>query len=131
MTSHPLRNREWNLQKIWASPLKLEPVRVQAMWKGSKFLLTQVLESNDEDSEDEGLKMGDLIVPGSDQLRFDIFENLDIRMLSSIIVNDSSHTVINEYGSNLQKSKHDPLTTIEAKDALHGCKRSEFCQLED
>jgi len=93
--------------------------------------LTQVLESNDEYSEDEGLKMGDLIVPGSDQLRFGIFENLDIRMLSSIIVNDSSHTVINEYGSNLQKSKHDPLTTIEAKDALHGCKRSEFFQLED
>jgi hypothetical protein len=46
-------------------------------------------------------------------------------------VNESSHTVINEYGSNLQKSKHDPLTAIEAKNALHGCKKSEFFQLED
>lgn len=52
-------------------------------------------------------------------------------MLSSIIVVDSSHTVINEYGSNMQKSKHDPLTAIEAKNALHGCNRSEFFQLED
>jgi hypothetical protein len=88
---------------------------------------TQALGNNDEDSEDEGLRMGDLIIPESDQLRFGTFENLEIRMLSNIFVNESSHTVINEYGSNLQKSKHDPLTAI----ALHACKKFEFFQLED
>ena len=55
-----------------------------------------MLASNDVDSEDEGLKIGDLIVPGFEQLRFGTFDNLELRMLSSIFVEDSSHTVINE-----------------------------------
>ncbi|CAD6344041.1 unnamed protein product [Miscanthus lutarioriparius] len=61
---------------------------------------------SDEDSEDEGLKIGDLVAPGSDQLRFGNFDTL-------------------------VKYKQDPLITIEAKNALHGGDKSEFFQLED
>lgn len=39
----------------------------------------------------------------------------------------SDHSVaINEYGSNMFKSKFDPLKTIEAKTAIHGSSREEF-----
>jgi hypothetical protein len=88
-------------------------------------------ESVDEDSEDEALLMGDLVQPGSEQLRFGSFDNIEIRMLSTIIVNEDAHAVINEYGSNLKKSKFDPLKTIEAKKALHDCGKMKIFQLED
>lgn len=89
------------------------------------------LESVDEDSEDEALLMGDLVQPGSEQLRFGLFDNVEIRMLSTIIVNEDAHAVINEYGSNLENSKFDPLKTIEAKKALHDCGKTKIFQLED
>lgn len=88
-------------------------------------------ESVNEDSEDEALLMGDLVQPGSEQLRFGSFDNIGIRMLSTIIMNEESHAVINEYGSNLKKSKFDPLKTIEAKKALHDCGKMKIFQLED
>lgn len=37
---------------------------------------------SDEDSEDEGLKIGDLVVPRSDQLRFGNFDTLELRKIS-------------------------------------------------
>ena len=75
----------------------------------------QQMTVTEEDSEDEGLKTRDLIIPGSDQLRFGTFDTMEIRMLSSIHMDDSARVVINEYGSNFEKSKSDPLNTIEAK----------------
>jgi hypothetical protein len=58
-----------------------------------------------EESEDEVLKIGDLITPGSNQLRFGSFDTVEIRMLSIINVDDTARVVINEYGSNFEKSK--------------------------
>lgn len=85
----------------------------------------------EEDSEDEGLKIEDLIIPGCDQLRFGTFDTMEIRMLSSIQMDNSARVVINEYGSNFVKSKSDPLTTIEAKKTIYENNGSKFFCLED
>lgn len=52
-------------------------------------------------------------------------------MLTSINLGDASRTVINEYGSNLEKFKSDPLGTIKAKNALYGSNRDDFFQLDN
>jgi hypothetical protein len=41
----------------------------------------------EEDSEDEALLMGDLVVPGSEQLRFGNFDPVEIRTASCITIN--------------------------------------------
>jgi len=87
---------------------------------------THQVTNTEEDSEDEGLKIGDPIIAGSDQLRFDTFDTLEIKMLSSIHMDDSAQVVINEYGSNLEKSKSDPFATIEAKNSICDSSRSKF-----
>jgi hypothetical protein len=86
---------------------------------------------SDEDSEDEALMMGDLVVPGSEQLRFGNFDPVEIKTVSCITVNVNPQAVINEYGSNFVKYKQDPLVTIEAKNALHGTSKEEFFQLDN
>jgi hypothetical protein len=43
---------------------------------------------------------------------------MEIKMLTSINVDESAQVVINEYGSNLKKYKLDPLTTIEANNSI-------------
>jgi hypothetical protein len=85
---------------------------------------------NDDDSEDEGLKIGNLIEPGSDQLRFGNFDHMEVRMLTSIHFDDAARIVINEYGSNMEKFKSDPLATIEAKNALYGSNRNDIFQFD-
>jgi transposase-like protein len=77
------------------------------------------------------LKIGDLITPGSNQLRFGSFDTVEIRMLSIINVDDTARVVINEYGSNFEKSKSDPLTIIEANKSICGSSRAKYFQLED
>jgi hypothetical protein len=75
--------------------------------------------------------MGDLVVPGSEQLRFGNFDPVEIKTVSCITVNVNPQAVINEYGSNFVKYKQDPLVTIEAKNALHGTSKEEFFQLDN
>jgi hypothetical protein len=74
----------------------------------------------EEDSEDESLLMGDLVVPGSEQLRFGNFEITELKKV-----------VINEYGSNFMKYKQDPLVSIEAKKAIFDSKRDDIFQIDD
>jgi hypothetical protein len=80
----------------------------------------------EDESEDEGLKMGDLVPPGLEQLRFGDFDALELRKVSCITVNVNPQAVINEYGSNFIKYKQDPLVTIEAKNALYGNSKEHF-----
>lgn len=73
-----------------------------------------VEEEEEEESEDEGLKMGDLITPGCDVLNVGPSEPVgedrdNDRMLWKMDCNTSHTVVINEYGSNIFKSKFDPL----------------------
>jgi hypothetical protein len=75
---------------------------------------------SEEDSEDESFLMGDLVVPGSEQLRFGNFEITELRKV-----------VINEYGSNFMKYKQDPLVSIEAKKALFDSKRDDIFQIDE
>lgn len=87
---------------------------------------TKQMSGNDDDNEDEGLKIGDLIEPGSDQLRFGNFDHMEVRLLTSNHFDDTVRTVINEYGSNMEKFKSDPLATIEAKNALYGSNKNDI-----
>jgi hypothetical protein len=64
--------------------------------------------------------MGDLVVPGCEQLRFGNFDTTELRKV-----------VINEYGSNFMKYKQDPLVSIEAKKALFDSKRDDIFQFDD
>jgi hypothetical protein len=63
---------------------------------------------SEEDSEDEALLMGDLVVPGSKHLRFGNFDLVEIRTVSCITINVNPQAVINEYVSNFVKYKQDP-----------------------
>lgn len=74
--------------------------------------------------------MGDLIIPGCDQLKFGNFDNVEIRRLSCLYFNDNSSSMINEYGSNMERSKMDPLVAIEAKNAICKGKSSEIFQFD-
>jgi len=75
-------------------------------------------EESDEDSEDQGLSFDDIISPVGQHLNFGSFQNMEIRNLWTIHLNEHTTAVINEYGSNFIKSKLDPLAAIEAKHAL-------------
>lgn len=72
----------------------------------------------EEESEDEGLKFGDLLSPGGQKFNFGSFEQHEIRKLWKMRIAENKSTAINEYGSNFFKSKFDPLAAIEAKAAL-------------
>ncbi|CAN6381079.1 unnamed protein product [Urochloa humidicola] len=73
-----------------------------------------------EESEDQGLYMGDIIAPSGDHLNFGAFENTEIRNLWKMQIDNSKSVVINEYGSNLHKNSFDSLAVIEAKIAMKG-----------
>jgi hypothetical protein len=77
-------------------------------------------QASSEDSEDESLLMGDLVVPGYEQLRFGNFDNMELRKV-----------VFNEYGSNFMKFKLDSLMTIEVKNAIFDSKREDIFQFDD
>jgi hypothetical protein len=72
------------------------------------------------DSEDGTLLVGDLVVPGYEQLRFGNFDNMELRKV-----------VFNEYGSNFMKFKLDSLMTIEVKNAIFDSKREDIFQFDD
>jgi len=72
--------------------------------------------------------IGDLIAPGSERLRFENFDPVEIKTVSYISMDVNPHTIINEYGSNFVKYKLDLLVTIEAKNALHKNNKDEFFQ---
>lgn len=71
-----------------------------------------------EESEDEGLKFEDLLSPGGQNVNFGSFKQHEIRKIWNMRIAENKSTAINEYGSNLFKSKFDPLAAIEAKAAL-------------
>lgn len=59
--------------------------------------------------------MGDLIAPGSEQLRFGNFDNIEINKVSCIAINVNPQAIINEYGSNFMKYKLDPLRPLKLR----------------
>jgi hypothetical protein len=69
-------------------------------------------------SEDRGLTFGHLISPGCESLQFGSFQVGETRSIWSFQLNDNMAAVINEYGTNMFKSKFDPLAAIEAKSAI-------------
>ena len=77
-----------------------------------------VTEHSDSESSDQGLCFDDIISPGGEHLNFGTFQNMEIKNLWSVKLSENVSAVINEYGSNLFKSKFDPLAAIEAKNAL-------------
>lgn len=91
-----------------------------------KMKWSQAVEDSEE-SEDEGFKIGDMIQPGSDKLNIE-----PVKMAPDFTENDrkiyvmqysADHSVaINEYGSNMFKSKFDPLTTLQAKSSIMASK---------
>ncbi|CAN6184982.1 unnamed protein product [Urochloa humidicola] len=82
---------------------------------GDKFHGTALIESSEEESEDLGLKIGDIIAPGGDHLNFGSFQENEIKHLWRMQITSSNSVVINEYGSNLIKNSCDPLAVVEAK----------------
>jgi len=74
---------------------------------------------DDEDSEDQGLSFDDIISPGGQHLNFGTFQNMEIKKLWAVAMPDNMSAMINKYGTNLFKSKSDPLAAIEAKHALN------------
>lgn len=84
-----------------------------------------------EDSDDEGLKIGDMIQPGSDKLNVGppsvTTEFTENDRKTWVMQYNVDHIVaINEYGSNMFKSKFDPLTTIEEKTAIVSSKMGDL-----
>lgn len=75
--------------------------------------------------------MGDLVAPGTKQLRFGTSDVVELRKVSCISMSTNPHIVINEYVSNFMKYKQDPLVTVEAKNALHECNRDDIFHIED
>ncbi|TVU24383.1 hypothetical protein EJB05_26816, partial [Eragrostis curvula] len=88
---------------------------------------TETIAMSDEESEDEGLKIEDLVLPGSEVLNvgqcYTSELSEDSRKLSSFQHNAMHSFVINEYGTNLFRSKFDPLAAIEAKIAIENASR--------
>ncbi|PVH47856.1 hypothetical protein PAHAL_4G168500 [Panicum hallii] len=76
------------------------------------------LETIEEESEDQGLCFDDLISPGGEHFNFGSFQQIEVKQLSSVKLHENTSTMINEYGTNMFKSKFDPLTVIEAKNDL-------------
>lgn len=89
---------------------------------GSKAKVTEV-EGMEDDSDDESMQLGDMVLPGSEKLNVgqcssDTRDHDEGRKLWSVQCNAMQSVVINEYGSNMIKTKYDPLAAIEAKNAI-------------
>ena len=80
---------------------------------------------SEEESEDQGLCFDDIISPGGQHLSFGTIENMEIKNIWHMQISDDSSMPINEYGTNLFRSKFDPLAAFEAKTALRSGKLSE------
>ncbi|CAN6342986.1 unnamed protein product [Urochloa humidicola] len=72
----------------------------------------------EEDSEDQGLHIGELVSSDGSRLSFGSFQDNEITNQWKLQINWNKSVVINEYGSNLHKNKNDPLVITEAKLAL-------------
>ncbi|CAN6288347.1 unnamed protein product [Urochloa humidicola] len=75
-------------------------------------------ECSDEESEDQGLRLNDIVSPGGTRLSFGSFQQHEIRHLWKMKVSDSKTVAINEYGTNMMRLQYDPLAVIEAKLAM-------------
>ena len=74
--------------------------------------------AGETESPEQELCFDDIISPGGGHFTFGSFQNVEIKNLWKIDTGDNSSTVINEYGTNMVKSKSDPLVAVEAKQAL-------------
>jgi len=77
-----------------------------------------------EDSEDEGLNIGDLCMPGAESLSFGSFDSVEIRKLTCMAFTEGKSFAINEYGTNMYGGTFDSLAAIEAKRAIQN---HDFC----
>lgn len=100
-----------------------EPVKLS---KG-KGKVNEEEEEEESESEDEDLLLGDLITPGSETLNVGPSD----RMLWAMETKSNHRVVIDEYGSNLYKSKMDPLAAFEAKTAINSTKKIKWGDEED
>jgi hypothetical protein len=71
-----------------------------------------------EESEDEGLDIGDLCIPGAEKLSFGNFDNAEISKLTCLTFTEGRSIAINEYGTNMYGGTFDSLAAIEAKRAI-------------
>lgn len=72
-----------------------------------------------EESDAEGLNMGDLCPPGAENLSFGSFDHIEIRKLTCMHFTEQTSAIINEYGTNMCGSKFDSLAAFEAKRAIY------------
>jgi hypothetical protein len=68
-----------------------------------------------EESEDEGLVIGDLCIPRAERLSFGNFDNVEISKLTCLTFTKGKSIAINEYGTNMYGGTFDSLAAIEAK----------------
>ena len=80
---------------------------------------------SEEESEDQGLCFDDIISPGGQHLSFGTIENMETKNIWHMQISDNASMPINEYGTNLFRSKFDPLAAFEAKIALRSGKLTE------
>jgi hypothetical protein len=66
---------------------------------------------------DDSICFEELLSPGGKHWNFGSFQQDDIRNIYRMQLNETNSMVVNEYGTNLVKSKHDPLMVIEARTA--------------
>jgi hypothetical protein len=73
--------------------------------------------ANSSQESDDNIAFDELISPGG-HWNFGTFQREEIRNIFRLQLNETKSMAFNEYGTNLFKSKHDPLTIIEAKSAM-------------
>jgi len=88
-------------------------------------------EEGEIDNDEQGQCFDDFISPGGEHFTFGSFQNVEIRNLWKMDTGVQSTTVINEYGTNMFKSKSDPLIAVEAKQALLSGKHSPLKPLQE
>jgi hypothetical protein len=91
---------------------------------GEKTTEDDMLVDKDEEKEnlssqdsDDSIAFDELISPGG-HWNFGTFQKGEIRNIFRLQLNETNSVAFNEYGSNLFKSKLDPLTVFEAKVAM-------------
>jgi hypothetical protein len=75
-------------------------------------------ELNSSQESEDSICFEELLSPGGKHWNFGTFQQEDIRNIYRMQLNETNFIAVNEYGTNLVKSKMDPLMVIEAKNAV-------------
>jgi hypothetical protein len=75
-------------------------------------------ELNSSQESEDSICFEELLSPGGKHWNFGTFQQEDIRNIYRMQLNETNSIAVNEYGTNLVKSKMDPLMVIEAKNAM-------------